>query len=90
MLQRVASEQLAALVLSDNTTDSIIAPMEPCDMKQDDNGLYTIRNGNVIGIPISERDTLPKSERYALFATHYERIARQAVKYAKALLEITQ
>lgn len=84
-LQRVASEQLAALIVASATEDGC-PPLEDCDMTQDDNGYWCKRNG--YWGKHSSTD-LPK-DRYTIAVSMELRLARHAVKYAKALLEITQ
>lgn len=90
-IQRVSSEQLAALVLADFTTDTIVSPVELSDLKLDENGDFTIgENGNVVWLGTSERRSAAVGKRYAVINTRHERMAREAVRYAKALLEITE
>jgi hypothetical protein len=90
-LQRVASEQLAALVLADLTTNKIVSPVEARDLRLDENGDFTIgEKGNAVWLRNSERRAAAVGKRYAVITTPHERMAREAVRYAKALLEMTE
>lgn len=85
-LQQVASEQLAALVLASNTTD-FVPPLGDADFSVDPEGIWSKSPNGVWG---TSNRIGEKGGGYALTATHEQRVARMAVRYAKALLEITE
>lgn len=81
-LERVASEQLAALLAHESNPDWAPA-FKGADFAQDNAGHWCYANGQW------QRATTatPMGERYALKTTHQQRLVRYAIEMAKELLE---
>lgn len=85
-LQRVASEQLAALISAYHVNDDMSLQISESDVVRDDAGNYQ-RLGKSFAYYCSPAAS---RERFRLVTSPETLIARMAVKYAKELLEITE
>lgn len=85
-LQRVASEQLAALVSVYHANEDMTLQISESDVVQDETGHYQ-RLGQGFAYYCSPTAS---RERFRLVTSPETLIARMAMRYAKALLEITE
>jgi hypothetical protein len=84
-LQRVASEQLAAFIVA-SQSKAEFPPLEDCDMQQDDNGRWMKFQDEWV----RASESYNPRKCYKVITTLKQRLARHAIEYAKALLEMTE